>query len=112
MQPDPLRLHSGKDQAGYHRLVRVPADQQVTLAAGHGQHGGVDRQGTAAGRKEGLLRADRVCHQFFGPGQVAVRRRAVIQPGRGQDVGPEGVLAERGASTRIRTPALAVSRRG
>jgi hypothetical protein len=24
--------------------VRVPADQQVTLAAGHGQHGGLDRQ--------------------------------------------------------------------
>ena len=92
--------------------MRVPADQQVTLAAGHGHHGGLDRQGTAAGRKEGLLRADRVCHQFFGPGQVAVRRRAVIQPGRGQDVGPEGVLAERGASTRIRTPPLAVSRRG
>jgi len=66
VRPDPLRLHSGKDQAGYHRLVRIPADQQVTLAAGHGQHGGLDRQGTAAVRKEGLLRADGVRHQLFG----------------------------------------------
>jgi hypothetical protein len=80
---DPLRLHCGKDQASYHRLVCVPADQQVALAAGDGQHGGLDRQGTAAGGKEGLLRADCVRHQLFGPGQVAVRRRAVIQPGRG-----------------------------
>lgn len=93
--------------------MRVPADQQVTLPPATASMAALtDRELPQVEKKEGLLRANRVCHQFFGPGQVAVRRRAVIQPGRGQDVGPEGVLAERGASTRIRTPALAVSRRG
>jgi hypothetical protein len=39
-QPDSLGLHPAEDQAGHDGLVRVPADQQITAAAGHRQHMG------------------------------------------------------------------------
>jgi hypothetical protein len=110
-RPDPLRLYPAEDQAGHHGFVRVPADQQVTLAAGHGQHGCFDRQRAAAGGKEGPVRADGIGHQLLGPGQIAMRGLAVIQPSRGEQVRTERVLADDGTGPRVRAAALAVPRR-
>jgi hypothetical protein len=104
---DPLRPHPAEDQAGYHGFVRIPADQQLTLAAGHGQHRGFYRQGAAARGKEDRIRADGVGHQLLRPGQVAVRGLAVIQASRGQHVRTECVLADHGPGPRVRAAAPA-----
>ena len=53
-----------------------------------------------------------VCYQLFRLGQVTAGRPAVIQPGRGEHVRAERVLADRGAGARIRAATLAVSWRG
>jgi hypothetical protein len=41
-RPDPPRLDAAENQPGHHRLVRIPADQQITSAASHRQHDRLD----------------------------------------------------------------------
>jgi hypothetical protein len=88
-RPDPLRLYPAEDQPGHDRFVRVPADQQVSPAAGHGQHGRLDRKRAAARREESMLRADGVGHQLLGRGQVA-RPRTYGHRVRPWRAGPNG----------------------
>ena len=110
--PDPLRLHPAENQPGHHRLVRVPADQQVAAAAGHGQHGRLDRQRAAAGGEERLLCADRVGHQLFGA-RTGIRARICGHRARPWQAGRSGTRPGRsGDRPRVRAAALAVPGRG
>jgi hypothetical protein len=63
-------------------------------AAGDGQHGRVDRQGTAEGGEEGLLGADSVRHKFLDTGQHLPGGGAVVQAGGGENVGVERAVTE------------------
>jgi len=69
---DPPRLHSGEDEPGHYRLVRISGNQQLTLPSGDREHRRLDRQRAAAGREEGLLGTDRFSHQLLRISQVAV----------------------------------------
>ena len=68
---DPPRLQPGQDKPGHHRLVRVPSDEKLAASPRHRKDGGLDGQRTAAGGKEGLVRAHGLGRQRLGFGQVA-----------------------------------------
>jgi hypothetical protein len=108
---DPDRLDPVDDDGGDHRLVRVAGDQQLLAGAGHGQHGGLDRQGAAARGEERLLGADRVRHQLLGLAQHALGLAAVVEPVEGQDVRAEHVEADDLGHTSVDASALLVTGR-
>jgi len=80
LRGDPPWPNAGEDQAGHDRLVAVAAEQQAAgMVPSHGEHRRLHRQGAAAGGEERLVRADRVCHEFFGVAQKAAAGASVVQ---------------------------------
>lgn len=59
-------------------------------------------------RKEGLVRADRLCHQLLGVRQIARRRQAIVEASGRQDVRAERLVAQHVADPRVGAAALAV----
>ncbi len=113
--PDGLHPHRAdprEDQTRDHRLVGVPAHQQLLVRAGHRQHRGLHRQGAAAGGEEGVLGVDGVRHQLFGLHQDGTAGPAVVEPAGGQHVAVEDGVAQHLAHPGVGAPRLLVSGRG
>lgn len=59
-------------------------------------------------RKEGLVRADRLCHQLLGIRQIARRRQAIVEASGRQDVRAKRLVAQHLADPHVGAAALAV----
>ena len=108
---DPDGFDAGKDQPRDHRLVCVPADQQLLVRARHGQHRRLDRQRAPARAEERVLGVHRVGHQFLGALQDTAAGEPVVQPARRQHVTEEDGVTQQGAHLRVGAARLFVPRR-
>ena len=75
-------------------LWGVSANPEVVGSTRHGQHGRLDRQGTAAGGEEGVLHAHRFGHQRLGSAEQALGSLTIVESPGGQDVGSEWFVAQ------------------